>query len=238
VIDFCLLAISDRRSLADGDLADWLDAVGQAQVPAVQLREKELDDRALYELAVAARRRLPAACRLLINGRADVAIAAGADGVHLPVAGLPAAQLRRCHGERLLIGCSTHHRDEVLAAREAGADYVTFGPVFATPSKAAYGPPPGLAGLRTVTGLGIPVLALGGMTGERFAAAAAAGARGAAAIRLFQPVSSSAAADPAATARALRAIADQARTAFESSTGSSTVSTTGSSTGAAPTARG
>jgi thiamine-phosphate pyrophosphorylase len=205
-----LLAISDRSSLPDGDLTGWLAAVGQAGVPAVQLREKDLDDRALFELAVEAKRRLPSDTLLLINGRCDMAMAAGASGVHLPSDAVPVAALRRRYGDRLVIGCSTHHRDEVIAARDAGADYVTFGPVFDTPSKATYGPPPGLAGLRAVTGLGIPVLALGGMTCERFAEVAEAGARGAAAIRLLQPVSSA----PAASA-ALREVVAHARALFD-----------------------
>lgn len=187
-----LLAISDRRSLPPGtSLAGWLRSLA-AVVPggavAVQLREKDLDDRALLALARTARTLLPPPHLLLVNGRVDVALAAGADGVHLPAAGLPLAPLRRlaaAHGRNLLLGRSTHRLEEVEAAREEGADYVTFGPVYPTPSKAAYGAPPGLGGLRRAAAVGVPVLALGGVTAERLAEVAAAGAHGAAAIRAF-----------------------------------------------------
>jgi thiamine-phosphate pyrophosphorylase len=89
---FRALAISDRTSLADGDLAAWLGLLaqaGQAESLAVQIREKDLDDRALYGLTRLARAALPPAVRLLVNGRIDVALAAGADGAHLPADGPP-----------------------------------------------------------------------------------------------------------------------------------------------------
>ena len=180
-----LLAISDRRRLPGEDLGPWLDALAEAGVDAVQLREKDLGGRRLLELARLARRRLGPDRLLLVNGRADVALAAGADGVHLPAAGLPIAALRRRFGDRLLIGRSTHHPAEVREAAAAGADYVTFGPVWATPGKERYGPPPGLSGLRRAAAVGLPVFALGGVTIERLPEAAAAGARGAAGIRVF-----------------------------------------------------
>lgn len=183
-----LFAVSRLEAPAAEALAaglGWLERLAESGVDGVQLREKELDDLALFELARAARRLLPAATRLVVNGRADVALAAGADGVHLPAAEVPVAALRRRFGDELLIGRSTHRPAEVERARDEGADYVTFGPVYATPSKAAYGPPPGLAGLRRAAAHGLPVLALGGVTIERLEALASAGARGAAGIRLF-----------------------------------------------------
>ncbi len=182
-----LLAISDRRQLPGGELDGWLAALAAAGVGAVALREKDLGGAALLALAVAARRRLGPETLLLVNSRADVALAAGADGVHLPAAGLPIDALRRRFGRRLLIGRSTHSLDEVEAAAAAGADYVTFGPVYPTPSKARYGPPPGLAGLRRAAAVGLPVYALGGVTIERLpeVEVAAAGAHGAAGIRVF-----------------------------------------------------
>jgi len=172
---------------------------------AVQIREKDLDDRRLLELVRRARELLPAEVPVLVNGRPDLALAAGADGVHLPAAGLPVAAVRRCTGRaaqaertgragrRLLAGRSTHAPEEVVAAREEGADYVTFGPVYPTPSKAAYGPPPGLVGLEGAVRAGLPVIALGGVTPERLPPLAAAGAHGAAAIRAFQTETSAAA---------------------------------------------
>ena len=180
-----LLAISDRRRLAGGALGDWLDGLAAAGVGAVQLREKDLGAEELLELAIAARRRLGDSALLLVNGRADVAVAAAADGVHLPVTGLPAAALRRRFGDGFVIGCSTHTIREVEAAALAGADYVTFGPVYPTPSKARYGPPPGLPGLRRAAAVGVPVYALGGVTIERLPEVADAGASGAAGISVF-----------------------------------------------------
>ncbi len=164
----------------------WFAALARAGVGAVQLREKELDDRVLLALARAARAALAGpSTRLLVNGRADVALAAGADGVHLPADGLPTAPLRALLGPGMLLGVSTHSLAEVEQARRDGADYVVFGPVWETPGKSA-APPAGLAALEAAAAVGIPVYALGGVTLDRFAAVAAAGAAGAAAIRLFQ----------------------------------------------------
>src|SRR5918996_1198365 len=179
---FRALAISDRRSLPDGDPAGWLGLLaraGQAEILAVQIREKDLDDRALYGLTRLARSVLPPPARLLVNGRIDIALAAGADGAHLPADGPPAAALRARFGPRLepdiLLGVSTHRIEEVEQAQRDGADYVTFGPVWATPSKARFGPPVGLDALARVASLGIPVYALGGVTLMRLGEVASAG---------------------------------------------------------------
>jgi thiamine-phosphate pyrophosphorylase len=184
---FSLLAISDRTSPGAGTgLEDWLRALagsGLTGICAVQLREKDLDDRALLELARAARTALPPAIPLLVNGRLDVALAAGADGVHLPADGVPVAPLRARFGSGVLIGRSTHSVAEVERARDEGADYVTFGPVWETPGKVA---PVGTGELVRAVAAGVPVYALGGVTLERFGELAAAGAAGVAAIRLFQ----------------------------------------------------
>jgi thiamine-phosphate diphosphorylase len=183
---FPLLAISDRRGLGAVALPTWAAALGEAGVPAVQLREKDLTDRAAFELLRELRRALPAS-RLLVNGRADLALAAGADGVHLPAEGVPTAALRRHFGSALLIGRSTHTLDEVAREAVSGADYVTFGPVFASPGK---GTPVGLDALAEAAAFGarfgMPVLALGGVGVAELPRVAAAGASGAAGIRLFQ----------------------------------------------------
>jgi thiamine-phosphate pyrophosphorylase len=194
---FRALAISDRRSLPDGDLAGWLgrlagvELAGLSETLAVQIREKDLDDRALYGLTRLARSAVPPPARLLVNGRIDIALAAGADGAHLPADGPPVAALRARFGPRfrpdILLGVSTHRIEEVEQARADGADYVTFGPVWATPSKARFGPPVGLEALAQVARLGIPVYALGGVTLDRLGEVASAGAAGVAGIRLFQP---------------------------------------------------
>jgi len=185
---FSLLAISDRIRLADLgiEMADWLRAAGAAGLGAVQLREKDLDDRALHDLTRLARSILPPAVRLLVNGRLDVALAAGADGVHLPADGVPVAALRARFGPGVLIGRSAHTVAEVERARDEGADYVTFGPVYATPGKGA---PVDSGELVRAAASGLPVYALGGITLERFDELAMAGSAGIAAIRLFQSTS-------------------------------------------------
>src|SRR6185295_9954010 len=134
---FELLAISDRRAVAGGALEPWFLQLGAAGVGAVQIREKDLSDRALLDLARSARSLLPPETALLINGRADIARGVGADrvGVHLPGSGLPVAALRARFGRDLLIGRSTHTLEEIEAARDEGAHYATFGPVYPTPSK-------------------------------------------------------------------------------------------------------
>jgi thiamine-phosphate pyrophosphorylase len=179
---FALLAISDRHGLDGTTLPAWAAALASAGVPAVQLREKDLPDRACYELLRLLRQALPDS-RLFASGRADLAVAAGADGVHLPADGVPTAPLRERFGTSLLLGRSTHRIDEVAREAASGADYVTFGPVFASPGK---GEPVGLDALAEAAAQGVPVLALGGVGMAELPRVAAAGAVGAAGIRLFQ----------------------------------------------------
>jgi thiamine-phosphate pyrophosphorylase len=191
---FRLLAISQLfspstpapASAATAAAGAWFAALAAAGVDAMQLREKGLDDRSLLALAKAARATLPATARLLVNGRADIALASGADGAHLPADGLPAARLRARLGAGPLLGVSTHDLAEVEQAARDGADYVVFGPVWDTPGKPAARQPAGLAALARAAAVGIPAYALGGVTLERFADVAATGAAGVAAIRLFR----------------------------------------------------
>ncbi len=170
---------SIRRAAAAG--ADW-----------IQIREKDLEARALVELArFAAAETRGTAARVLVNDRLDVALAAAAAGVHLGEKSLPlemAIEWRRSAGRlNFTIGVSCHSLESARAAERGGADYIFFGPVFATPSKAAFGPPQGIERLREVcASVEIPVLAIGGVNLENARACVAAGAAGVAAIRLFQ----------------------------------------------------
>lgn len=163
-------------------------AATTANVDLVQLREKLLRPRVLFELAARSSEITRGTrTRLLVNDRADIARAAGADGVQLTARSLDAATVRRLFGPDFLVGVSTHTPDEARAARDGGADFVLFGPVFDTPSKRAYGPPAGLARLAEAARAlaPFPLLAVGGITRANSAQTLAAGARGVAAIRLF-----------------------------------------------------
>ena len=163
-------------------------ACAAAGVTLVQLREKNLTARTLYELcARAARITRGNKTRLLVNDRADIARAAGCDGVHLTTRSFRAADVRRAFGDDFLIGVSAHSLAEARAAADGGADFATFGPIFDTPSKRIYGPPVGLARLREAARAlaPFPLVALGGITLENAAGALDAGARGIAAIRLL-----------------------------------------------------
>jgi len=155
-------------------------------VAAVQLRAKDRGGKDMLALARALRGVARAAGQwLMVNDRLDVAVAAGADGVHLPSRGIPAADARRLLGPGAIIGASCHSVAEVRCARDGGADFATFGPVFDTPSKRAWGPPVGLDALREAARLGLPLVALGGVDPSNAASTVAAGAAGVAAIRAW-----------------------------------------------------
>ena len=169
MIDFRLYLVTDRRLATACPLEDAVADACRAGVRAVQLREKDLDAKSLFELALRLRRiASSSAAELLVNDRADIARAADADGVHCPEDGFPPAVARRILGERAVIGASAHSLVAALEAEEHGADFITFGPVFETPSKLKYGAPQGLGKLRDVaSAVRIPVLAIGGITPQR-----------------------------------------------------------------------
>ena len=158
----------------------------------IQIREKDLEGRALLDLvrfAVAESR--PTSARVFVNDRLDIALAANAAGIHLGEKSLPleiVAEWRRSSGQlNFKIGISCHSLESARTAERSGADYIFFGPVFATPSKAAYGTPQGIARLHEIcASVEIPVIAIGGVNLENARACIAAGAAGIAAIRMFQ----------------------------------------------------
>lgn len=159
-----------------------------AGVGLVQLREKDLSARMFYELtARAAEIVRGSATRLLVNDRADIARAAGADGVHLTTQSLDVRNVRRTFGSDFLIGVSTHSMAEARTARDDGADFAVFGPVFDTPSKRPYGSPLGLVQLSEAAHAlsPFPLIAIGGVSLENARDVLRAGASGIAAIRLF-----------------------------------------------------
>ncbi len=183
-IDFNLYLITNRRQVADRNLIGAVRAALCGGVRAVQLREKDLSARELFFLAHDLRQLTHEFdAKLLINDRIDVALAVAADGVHLGGGSLPVAEARAILGPTRLIGVSTHHAAEIADAARDGADFVTFGPVWFTPSKAAYGTPVGLEALRTVcTAAPLPVFALGGVTPLRIPELLQVGCRHAACI--------------------------------------------------------
>jgi thiamine-phosphate pyrophosphorylase len=163
-------------------------AAVSAGIQYVQLREKKLPARVLLELAVrAVKIAQSTATRVLVNDRADIAVAAGANGVHLTTQSLETAVVRKAFGDDLLIGTSTHSLADARMARDGGADFVVFGPVFPTRSKQKYGPPLGLPALSRVASelSPFPVLALGDISPVNAAECLSAGASGIAGISLF-----------------------------------------------------
>jgi thiamine-phosphate pyrophosphorylase len=181
---FSLYLVTDRQQTCGRPLVDVVHAALDGGVDAVQLREKDLLGAELLRLATQLRdltTRYGAA--LLINDRIDVALAAGADGVHLGQDAIPPADARRIVGATRLVGTSTHSPAEAGAAGAGGADFVVFGPVYRTPSKTPFGPPRGPDELAEVTAsVRLPVFAIGGITAERVAEVRQAGAAGIAVI--------------------------------------------------------
>jgi len=153
-------------------------------VKAVQLREKDLGIRELLRLAYRMREvtgRYKAA--FFINGRVDVALAVGAEGVHLGGADIPVHAARKAAGDGMLIGASTHSVAEAKRAEQEGADFITVGPIYETPSKLRYGRPIGPGEIRRVREeVSIPVFAIGGISKDRVAEVLREGACGVALI--------------------------------------------------------
>ena len=206
-----LCYVTDRKSLSVSAekrpeaLLEKIEYAARAGVGWIQIREKDLSGRALAQLVGEALGRVTASCRILVNDRLDVACALGAGGVHLGEGSLSVQDARRLLRRRsqarnFVVGASTHSLEAAFSAEKAGADYVIFGPVYATPSKAPYGAPQGIARLREVCStVSLPVLAIGGITVDNARACLEAGAAGIAAVRMFQDAE-----DVAAVAKELR----------------------------------
>jgi len=182
-IGFDLYLIADT-GLLQKDLISSVRRSIDGGVKAVQLRGKNLPAREI--LRIGERLRLLTSeysVKLFINDRIDVAMILGADGVHLGQNGLPVGIVRKILGDSLIIGVSTHSLKEAKDAERGGADFITFGPIFATPSKVVYGPPVGLRRLVNLTGrIKIPVFAIGGINMDRIQDVMKKGANGVAVI--------------------------------------------------------
>lgn len=192
-IDFNLYLITDRHQTNGRALTTVVEEALQSGVKAVQLREKDLSAKELFELARYMRQLTNQySAKLFINDRLDIALAVKADGVHLGQNSFSANDIKSflksdlrltTHDPRLLIGVSTHSFAEARKAEEEGADFITLGPVFYTPSKAEYGEPLGVEMIKKVKAeIKIPVFAIGGIKKENVKDVMNTGADGVAVI--------------------------------------------------------
>ena len=181
--EIALTLVSDRRRLRGGDLPGLARAAARAGVDFVQVREKDLPGRALRDLVAAVVRAVEGtACRVLVNGRPDVALVAGAHGVQLPEDALAVADVKRAF-PGLLVAASRHSLEGARRAEDDGADVVLLGPVFATPGKERA---LGIGALASAArALRVPLHAIGGIDARKAPSVVAAGVAGIAAIRPF-----------------------------------------------------
>lgn len=183
-VDFNLYLITDRHQTQGRTLLDALKEAVDGGVRCIQLREKDLSVREYLKLSEEVRKiTRNSGCKLVINDRIDIALAIEADGIHLGNSSLPADVARGLVGEDMLIGVSTHSLEEARMAEKMGADFITAGPIFYTPSKAKYGHPLGIGLLSQITHeLSIPAFAIGGIKRENMREVFGAGAWGVAMI--------------------------------------------------------
>ena len=199
--DYSLYLVTDRALSRARTSVEIVRAAVAGGVTCVQLREKTCGTREF----VAEARALRAVLRgtgvpLIVNDRVDVALAAGADGVHLGQRDMSVADARRLGPSAWIIGVSAESRDDAIRAEKEGADYVGVSPVFATATKADHAPPLGLEGLRAIrAAVGIPLVAIGGIHVENARAVIRAGANGLAVVSAIVSAES-----PRAAAAALR----------------------------------
>lgn len=195
--DFLLTLVTDRRRAVGGrGLPGLAEDAARAGLDLIQVREKDMEGGALRALAAAVVAAVAGtAARVLVNGRPDVAVAAGAHGVQLAEDGLPVADVKRSF-PTLVVGASRHSAEGARRAEGEGADFVLFGPVWATPGKEEQAA--GLEALaRIASSVRVPVHAIGGVEPGNARSAVEAGAAGLAAIRPFLEA-------PASAVRAFR----------------------------------
>ena len=180
--------ITDRRSLRGESLLDAIARNLRDGITWIQIREKDLAARDLFDLVMAAKELPnPHGTKFIVNARVDIALAAGADGVHFPSGSPEPRRWRGIVPNGFLLGASCHSFAELAAAQTEGATYAVFGPIFTPLSKISATAPQGIDGLaRASQYVTIPVLALGGITKGNAESCIAAGARGIAGITLFQ----------------------------------------------------
>lgn len=178
-----IYAILDAGTVDPASIPETARGIAAAGVRVFQVRAKAWSSGALADLCAVVRRTLPPACRVLVNDRADVALAVGADGVHVGDEDLPPSEARRVVGAGRVVGFSTHSIEEVRVVDPSVCDYVGFGPVFPSTTKATGLRPHGIEGLAAACRAArVPVVAIGGIRIEDLPAIRGAGASGAALI--------------------------------------------------------
>ncbi|MFL6467370.1 MAG: thiamine phosphate synthase [Pyrinomonadaceae bacterium] len=166
------------------EILNIVKAAVDAGISMIQIREKEISAKQLFELtAAAAAITSSSSTKLLVNGRFDISRIAGAEGVHLPENGIPVPRVRRTMPKPFLIGASVHSPENAKRVWEHGADFIVFGPVFETPGKRANG----IESLEEICSdlEGFPVIAVGGVNETNYQRVLDAGAAGYAAIRFL-----------------------------------------------------
>ena len=212
---FCLVTDRSRLSPAtDSEVVRLVGHAAAAGVHLIQIRERQADSRRLLSLTRAALGAVAGTgAKVVVNDRTDVALAAGADGVHLRADSPPAERVRSIVPTGFLIGRSVHSDVEAVSAAGTGVDYLILGTIFPSASKSAGNRWLGPGALeRAAHATAIPVLAIGGMTADKVGNIAAAGAAGIAAIGLFADLQRDATDDAVATS--LRRLVGELRAAF------------------------
>jgi len=206
-LDLSLYLVTDRRLAANFNFTELVKKAVAGGVTVVQLREKECSSKEFYELALEVKKSIPPEIPLIINDRLDIALAVGADGVHLGQSDLPAAIARKHLGKEAIIGLSVENLEQMRDAVHLPVDYLAISPVFSTPTKTDTGPAWGLVGLTEARKLTkLPLVAIGGINETNAFQVIRAGADGIAVVSAI-----CAARDPQEAARRLRKLIEEAR---------------------------
>ena len=209
-IDYSLYLVTDRGLAKGRSTLDIVGAAVSGGVTCVQLREKECSTREFIEEALAVKDFLKArGVPLIINDRVDVALAVGADGVHLGQTDMPLEAAQKILGDSMIIGISAESLEDAVEAEKGGADYLGVSPIFATPTKTDTAPPLGLEGLRAIRrAVNLPLVGIGGLNQDNAADVIRSGGDGVAVVSAVVS-----AGDPAAAARNLKHVIDEAKKA-------------------------
>ncbi len=179
---FRLLVITDRK-LSSNNLTILAKKLSEAGVEAIQLREKDLPAGEFLKLARRIKSIAGRKTKIIINDRLDIALLAGANGIHSPVNGISPAHVKQFE-RKMICGKSVHSLSDAVSAEKEGFDYLILGPIYRTPAKIRYGPPLGLEMLKRVCKkVKIPVFAVGGINPARAVKCIERGAHGVAVIR-------------------------------------------------------